>query len=365
MRINCPNCDQRVLLDAAKLSNAPLQTICARCGVPYRISLLCEKATVNAAAAPAALASAPRPAEKTVPAAPPRDGEDVLALPHADSHTEPAAEPTCVVLDLGDAHEALRRARTRTFSEDKYRLGARLLNVSPLRLLLAGIAFVALVGFCDMLLAPSEHAGDDAIAASLQNQATNRTASRPRRDEAGSDDTRDARDARDDDSDATAQASEDSAATKPAPISDPATSNADSAATANFAATDSAATTSAPTASTPTASASTVDPAPTAVAVSFTNVRQELPADAASVEQTATKVTIQLASYRVEDEAQKLAASLQAAGFESRVVTEQHSKRPWYCVQTKIFDTRGDAEQYLTELRAKHLASSYTVREIE
>lgn len=364
MRVTCPNCDQRVLLDAAKLSDAPLQTICARCGVPYRISLLCEKATLNAATAPAALASAPRDTAQHTSASHHRADEDVLALPHADSHADHAAEPTCVVLDLGDAHEALRRSRTRTLSEDKYHLGARLLNVSPLRLLLLGIAFVALVGFCDMLLAPSEHAGDDVIAAALQNQATNRAPSRSPRRDTNADDTHDD-DARDADSETTARATGEPAATKPAPVSDPATHAADSDAPAASTPTASAPTVPAPNASASSASASNVEPAPTAFAVSYANARQELPAETASGEQPATKVTLQLASYRVEDEAQKLAASLQAAGFESRIVTEQHSKRPWYCVQTRMFDTRGEAEQYLTQLRAKHLASSYTLREVE
>jgi cell division protein FtsN len=370
MRVTCPNCDQRVLLDAARLSDAPLQTICARCGVPYRISLLCEKATVNAAAHVAHV-NAQRDAEKSAHAARRDDSEDVLALPreesHVDtaSHSDPLSEPTCVVLDLGDACEALRRARTPTRSEDKYRLGARLLNVSPLRLLLACVVFVALIGFCDLLLAPSEHAsGDREVAAALQNQATNRAATRSRRDEASADDTRDddtrddARDTRDADSETPDRANEDSAAAKPAPVSnDPVTPTANSVAPASFA--------SASTDSVSTAPASITDHDQTTSAVSFTNARHEIPAAVVGGEQPTTKFTLQLASYRVEEEAQKLVAGLQAAGFEARVVIEQHSKRPWYCVQTKTFDTRSDAERHLADLRAKNFALSYTVREVE
>jgi cell division protein FtsN len=87
--------------------------------------------------------------------------------------------------------------------------------------------------------------------------------------------------------------------------------------------------------------------------------------DAHDVAQLPTKLTLQLASYRLEAEAQKLAARLQASGFEARIAVQQKSKRPWYCVQTGSFERREDAEQYLAGLRAKNFAESYTLREVD
>src|SRR2546423_7768001 len=169
MQVTCPNCERKNLIDTASLSDAPFQIFCARCGSPFRISLVCEKA------------STPRHA------APRDEFDDVLALSidaTRDSHAfatrgVTASEPTCVVLDLDDAGEALRRAQASAFTaEDKYRLGARLLNLSPLRLLLVGCAFVVLVAFCDLLLASPASTTNDATLSSLQNQATNRAAAR-------------------------------------------------------------------------------------------------------------------------------------------------------------------------------------------
>jgi cell division protein FtsN len=337
MQVTCPNCDRKNLIDTAFLSGAPFQIFCARCGSPFRISLVCEKAL-------------------TLQCAAPRDElDDVLALPIEATRDSSslstrgltASEPTCVVLDLDDAGEALRRAQASAFTaEDKYRLGARLLNLSPLRLLLAGCAFVVLVGFCDLLLASPASTTNDATLASLQNQATNRATITRRVEPSNNNDD----DSLAEESDAQAQTPVESADAKPAAVSDERAPQADSHV-----------------ASDPALVADQVadaQPASNAVEVSLASARQEIESGASANDQSATKLTIQLASYRTEEEAQKLAQKLQEAGFEARVVTEQNSKRPWYCVQTKNFDTREDAEQYLAGLRAKSFGASYTVREI-
>jgi cell division protein FtsN len=336
MQVTCPNCDRKNLIDTASLSDAPSQIFCARCGTPFRISLVCEKT------------STPRHA------APRDEFDDVLALsidaPHDPSafatRGVTASEPACVVLDLEDAGEALRRAQASAFTaEDKYRLGARLLNLSPLRLLLAGCAFVVLVAFCDLLLASPASTTHDATLASLQNQATNRAAAR--RVEPSNDND----DSLAEESDAQAQTPVESADAKPAAVSDARAPQADS-----HVASDPALVAD------PVADA---QPASNAVEVSLASARQEIKSGASADDQPTAKLTIQLASYRTEEEAQKLAQKLQAAGFEARVVAEQNSKRPWYCVQTRVFDTREDAEQYLAGLRAKSFAASYTVREVQ
>jgi cell division protein FtsN len=337
MQVTCPNCERKNLIDTAFLSDAPVQIFCARCGSPFRISLVCEKAS-------------------TLQYAAPRDEfDDVLALsiePPRDSSAlstrgVTASEPTCVVLDLDNAGEALRRAQASAFTaEDKYHLGARLLNLSPLRLLLAGCAFVVLVAFCDLLLASPASTTHDATLSSLQNQATNRAASRRVEPSNNNDD-----DSLAEESDTQAQTPVESADAKPAAVSDARAPQTDS-----HVASDPALVAD------PVADA---QPASNAVEVSLASARQEIKSGVSATDPMPAKLTIQLASYRTEEEAQKLAQKLQAAGFEARVVAEQNSTRPWYCVQTKDFDTREDAEQYLAGLRAKSFGASYTVREVQ
>ncbi|MDT7541594.1 MAG: hypothetical protein QOE33_1498 [Acidobacteriota bacterium] len=318
MRVTCPNCDRKSLLDAASLSDAPVQVACARCGSPFRVSIICEKTSTDQHA----------------------------AQPTREPHSMTTSEPTCVVLDLDDAGEALRRAQASAFTaEDKYRLGARLLNLSPLRLLLAGCAFVLLVALCDLLLAPRALTTQDAALSHLQNQATNRAIGARRVGPSNNE----GEDSLADETSARAQTTIEMADAKPAPISDTRASQTDSLVSVNTAAAD------------PVVDA---QPSSNAVEVSFANAREKIKPDASAADQSSAKFTLQLASYRAEEEAQELARKLQAAGFEARVVTEQNSKRAWYCVQTRLFDTREGAGQYLAELRAQGFAASYTVREI-
>ncbi|MDT7604890.1 MAG: hypothetical protein QOF61_2887 [Acidobacteriota bacterium] len=334
MRVICPNCEQRGLIDAAAPSDAPVRTLCPRCGTPFRAILLDEQAprdlhTVITVPATAPHVAAMSNLEQDAPADAPDAAEDVLSLPQAESHGEMLAVPACRVLDFDEELAPPRHARTRA-DDDKYRIATRLLNASPLWLLVAGCAFIVLAVLCDRLLTPDDPArADVATIASLENQATNRDASRRHaRDDSQKDEAQGIGDA-----ETQARAAVDSAETKPAPISDAVASPSDSAAHA--------------------------------VAVSFASARQELTDDAHDVAQLPTKLTLQLASYRLEAEAQKLAARLQASGFEARIAVQQKSKRPWYCVQTGSFERREDAEQYLAGLRAKNFAESYTLREVD
>jgi cell division septation protein DedD len=262
------------------------------------------------------------------------------ALPRAESHAGFIEQPICTVIDWGEELDQPRHARARTSAGDKYRVGARLLNASPLWLLVVGFAFLSFAVLCDRLLTSADGSrGDGATLASFENQATNRAARRHARDDSQRDDSQEvteaeaASDASDADDPVEAKLDE----AKLPPVSEPAAPRADATATA---------------------AASSLADAPRESA-------QELTSDAPGAEPSPTKLTLQLASYRVEEEAQKLAEKLHEAGFEARVVVEQHAKRPWYCVQTQDFDTRADVEQHLAELRAKNFASSYTVREVD
>lgn len=348
MRVNCPNCAQKCLIDVVALCDGSIEVACANCGTHFRASLVCE--LIEAQVQPAAqFGLAPPPVSQAeemraaaeLRAASEDEWDDVLALDEPREHgaASATANATCVALDLEDAGAALGLADARAHrAEDRYRLGARLLNLSPLRLLLAGAAFVVVVALCDLLLTSSAPTPDSTALAARRNQATNRSVVAHKDEPA-----RDAQTSSTEESEKPASASDLSAestsvvASKPAAVSDVTHTSEPIAASQSVAA------------SIPAANAAQSD----TLAVSD------------SQSQSVTKLTIQLASYRSEDEAQKLAQRLQSAGFEARVAAEQNSKRPWYCVQTRTFDTREEAEHCLADLRAKGFGTSYTVREIQ
>ncbi|HEX8162770.1 MAG TPA: SPOR domain-containing protein [Pyrinomonadaceae bacterium] len=359
MRVICPNCDRKGLIDAGSLSDLAPRAVCPRCGAPFRAVPSGFESAPAATAAERAPGTAPafvtaRVAPPRAPVAPsPRAAtraakEDVLTLPRFDARDEARAcareDGACAVLDIGDDLFARGpRARPRAAS-DNYARAVRVMNVSPLWMLAACAGFFALVFVFDLLLTPAPRAGGDpASLASLNNQATNRDAARRARaseaqqsdesaaDEADRDDDDAARTGYDEGAPADAQAQADRSAPKRAPVSD------------------------APT--------DLVTPPARAAAVSFANAGGELPVGS-GVEAQPLSLTIQLGSFRVAAEAEAQATALRAAGFDARVEAQQNSKRPWYCVQTGLFAARGDAERHLAGLRAKGFASSYTLKEI-
>lgn len=364
MRVTCTNCDRRGLIDAASPSDLSPRAVCPRCDAPFRAvpsgfeattvataviattaathahaptpAFITARASISqAAAAPRALIAAPSRATA-------RD-EDVLALPRMKVHDATRVDGAGVMLDPDGglfAHDSRARARA---DNDHYKVAVRLMNVSPLWMLAACAGFLVLVFVFDLLLTNAPRASGDASAhASVNNQATNRGTARRGRtadaaitvemtaDETGRDED-EASTGYDGGSPADAPAVRNEL--KPAPISD------------------------APAVLTDT-------PARAAAAVSFANEGGgDLRADAGGGAQ-ALRTTIQLGSFRVATEAEAQAGTLRAAGFDARVVEQQSSKRPWFCVQTGLFGARADAERHLSELRAKGFAASYTMREL-
>lgn len=310
MRVTCLNCDERVLIDTGALSGVPVRALCPRCGAPYEVSLVGDQA-----------------AKKPVQVA--DLAGEVLTLPCAEVREAPRGVETCVLVDLDEASNALRgaaHARPLTVA-DGYRLGVRMMNVSPLWLLAACVALFAFVAACDWLLVPAASApAEETAYASTGNEASNRALRTPRRepDKAASQDE-DLPDADD-----TAQTPSRDAAPMPSRDAAPMPSR---------------------------------DAAPTAV--TFTNAREEIVTHEGSGASPAPRFTIQLGSFRIAAEAEQQAAGLRAAGFEARVFEQKNSKRPWYCVQTGLFDERAGAESHLAELRAKNLAVQYTLRELK
>ncbi|HVG30850.1 MAG TPA: SPOR domain-containing protein [Pyrinomonadaceae bacterium] len=359
MRVICPNCDRGGVIDAESLSDLSSRAVCPRCAAPYRAAPTGFESARAATAAPRAPASPPafitarasasRPAPRAsdgarLRATTPDEGEDVLALMRADALDDAREDAAGVMLYLdGGLFARELRARPRA-AADKYRIAARLMNVPPPWLLAACAGFFALVFVFDLLLTPARRAGGEASApAYANNQATNRAGRRraPAADsvsaeELAADETdRDAGGAQtadDEDSPADDGATAGRNELKRAPVSD--------------------------------APVAPVDKSAHAAGVAFANASEEIDAGA-GVEARPPGLTIQLGSFRVVKEAEAQAGTLRAAGFDARVVEQQNSKRPWYCVQTGLFGARADAERHLAELRAKGLAASYTLREIQ
>jgi cell division protein FtsN len=355
------------LIYAESLSDLPARAVCPRCAAPYRaVPSGFEPATVATAAthapastsaliterAPASHIAAPRAFIVNPLHATTRDDEeDVLALPRmdiSDDVRDDAREDGAgVVLDLdGGLFARESRARPRDAS-DNYRRAVRLMNVSPLWMLAACAGFFALVFVFELLLTPAPRANGEATAlASVNNEATNRDTARRARasdaeqsaeqsEEPAVDDARhnadEARIGYDEGSSADTDAHADRNELKRAPVSDAATD--------------------------------LVETSARAAGVSFALAGGEIRVDAGVVGQAST-LTIQLGSFRVAAEAEAQAGTLRDAGFDARVVEQQNSKRPWYCVQTGLFGARDDAERYLAELRVKGFAKSYTLKEI-
>src|SRR3954471_20962264 len=138
MRVICPNCEQRGLIDAAALSDVPVRTLCPRCDTPFRVSLFDEDALRDLYAATSTLprathAAAPnRLADSSAKPSSARDALDVPTLPRAASRHGFIEQPICTGRDGGEEIDQPRRARARAKANDGYRVAARLLNASPL-----------------------------------------------------------------------------------------------------------------------------------------------------------------------------------------------------------------------------------------
>ncbi|MFN2479948.1 MAG: SPOR domain-containing protein [Pyrinomonadaceae bacterium] len=357
MRVICPVCDRRGLIDAESLSDLSSSAVCPRCAAPFRaVPPLFESQTVATASTRVPTASSAFiTARATAPqVAAPRsfivdslsaktraEEDDVLALPRVDVRDDERVSGACVMLDLEGGLFA-RDPRPRA-GADNYQRAVRLMNVSPLWMLAACAGFFVLVFVFDLLLTPAPRAGGDASAlASMNNQATNRATTRRARA-------------------ADADQSEEPAADEAVRSADEPRTGYDVGASAHAGApADQNELKRAPVSDAPADLADTPSPA----AVSFANASGELRAGE-GVEAQASRLTIQLGSFRVATEAEAQAVALRAAGFEARVVEQRNSRRPWYCVQTGTFAAREEAELHLAGLRAKGFAADYTVREVQ
>ncbi|HZG52031.1 MAG TPA: SPOR domain-containing protein [Pyrinomonadaceae bacterium] len=213
---------------------------------------------------------------------------------------------------------------------DVYGMGVRLMRVSPVWLLVAGLSFISFIVFCNWLIKPTEQAGDaPSLIATANNHATNRAA-----DRAGVPAS-------------TTQSTVNSQAAQPS--KEPGVAFIEAEAREKL-----------PPVAAPSVAAAGAKPA-----------AEEKPATPpASSNRTDEakegKVTIQVGSYNAAAEAESRVANLKAAGFAARSVTVEIPKRgTWYRVQSGRFMSRDEAERYGKQLRDKGIVSSYITTDVQ
>ncbi len=364
MRVTCPQCQCKGLIDTAPFSTKA-SLVCIRCGATYEASLVdgevetalvAEQAIMlaveleaqprmlpEACAAPEAdevldlsqVAELPTPAQEAVAvlelgdaAQPEQEVEAEPARMEAPvqmlrAQAEPDEQPNPTLADSGSfqmppeyAPQLNRAELARPGTHDKYSLGVRLMRVSPLWLLVCGLAFIAIVVALNGMTGSAEQLSSAVAAAPDRTNTSDNQAPNPGAH-----------------NQPTAQTAPVSAA-KPAPPTpaEPRTT---------------------PAAIKPVE----VKPAPTPAPV----VVRELQTQSA----TSGKFTLQVGSFNNTVEANEHAARLQAAGFAAQVVAVELPKRgTWYRVQTGRFADRAEAARYGAQLRAKGAADNFLIAEV-
>jgi len=215
---------------------------------------------------------------------------------------------------------------------DAYGMGVRLMRVSPLWLLLAGLSFISFIVLCNWLIKPVEGTADAAsLSATANNHATNTSINRATA------------------SNSTAQSPVNNQTVQPKTESEVAFIPAE--------AKESPALQQA----TPNVEKNEEKP-----------VIEEKPATLPSSQTSSTgegkegKVTIQIGSYNEARQAEERVVNLKTAGFEARSVAIEIPKRgTWYRVQSGRFISRDEAERYGKQLRAKGVVASFITTDIQ
>jgi cell division septation protein DedD len=238
--------------------------------------------------------------------------------------------------DTGQASIALARSlKSRDAGKvsrppaDAYGMGVRLMRVSPLWLLLAGLSFISFIVFCNWIIKPTERPEDAArLIATSNNHSTNQSANRVTVPTS------------------TAQSPSNTQVARPA-----------SDAAVAFIPTESKEATP-PAAATPKVEA--VEAKPTVE----DKTAASLPSRAGEAKEG--KVTIQVGSYNAAAEAAERVATLKSAGFEARSVEVEIPKRgTWYRVQSGRFVSRDEAERYGKQLRDRGVVSSFITTDVQ
>jgi len=212
-------------------------------------------------------------------------------------------------------------------TSDMYAVGVRLMQVSPLWLLVAGLSFISFIVLCNWIIKPVEQTGEAASLTTIaNNQATNTSANRP----------------------------PGPAIHTPAPVS-PTTQQLTEPEAAFVKVETKEASAPVPTPANIPVTASA--PEPVTPPVSPMN---------STTESKEGRITIQIGSYNETAQAHERVASLQAAGHKAGVVTVEIPKRgTWYRVQSGRFVTRDEAERYGRQLRNEGVISSFIVTDVQ
>lgn len=376
MHIICPNCGLKSSVETGGLS-LETRLVCTSCAVEFTIKFTDEPSAEVSSTEIALFESfaetlegklGPQPAALSdgdacdvlglaslpVPSPVETAWEQSLVLEEAEPVViERQPEPVAAGGRVMSAHqddeevEAVSEARPAHVFEreparavqnfDKYHVGVRLMQASPVWLLLAGLSFISFVVLCNWFFVPANLAqADPSRAVARGNQATNLSAgpgvahAQPAADEA---------DERKDTQPATLPAEPvKTKAEQPAP--EPASTSTPSPATPL-----------------PAAPAAEVTSAPGESARAKSEERGSAPGGT---------FTLQVGSYSVAAEAEARASSLKASGVEARVAQVEIPKRgTWYRVQAGRFASREEAERGGRQLREKGLAASYLTASLQ
>jgi len=380
MRITCPKCQCKGLLDTARLLGKARVT-CVRCGTAFDALMI--DGVIETTLVPE-IADAPVLCLETLPESEVLSDE-VLSLPQAAvEHAHQSSEP--IILDfagsvqtedeaqpaqtavsvhngssqasglevehddpLADSGEfempeeyvpqLSREALERHGEADKYSMGVRLMRVSPLWLVVCCFAFIALVIALNNMTGVAvqvNNASAHNVGPSVRgNQATNQSASGQRvsapNDLAGR-------------AERTERAQPD---VQPTAVAAPSHDVAQATTAVSMQ----------PAPPTPT------DRQPVKLASSKPALESQ--AQLPQQSETAGRFTLQVGSYNNPVEANEHAARLQRTGFAAQVVAVDLPKRGiWYRVQTGRFDDRADAARYGAQLRAKGAAENFIISEV-
>lgn len=381
MRITCPECQFKGLIDTAPLA-FETRVACVRCGTTFDAVLVEGEVRTSL---PTAAAEENLPVQAITPDAEFQDieivpeVEDVLALPQTSEEScqlseqspvlesvlspveaagqedaqagqmEATAATQAVVAEesetqwlevsqsldsLGTGDEEISSKFGRTAAEsaaehDRHGMGMRLMRISPLWLLICGVTFVSVIVLSNQFARPAEP--EQRVAANYtapSNKATNQSASQP---------------------------------PAPASANSAATSVQDYSQTAAPAPVELAQETKAVADKAETKPQSDVQSAPPAPVAETKSVVVDAPGPES---EKAGGLTIQVGSYNVIEQANERVARLQSAGFDARVATIELAKRgTWYRVQAGRFSSREEATRYGNELKAKGAADNFIITE--
>jgi cell division protein FtsN len=270
----------------------------------------------------------------------PQEVAEEFAWPGVETQTQEmlVEEETLSVVEMPLKSVDVRRVSE---SSDAYGLGVRLMRVSPMWLLLAGLSFISFIVLCNWLIKPDENNADAArMLLAADNHATNQS---PNRVAAPN---------------STAQSPVNTQAAQPPATSGVAFLPAEAAA---------------PTAPTATAAGAETIEKP---AVEEKAGEEKAMVPASSSNQTGAaktggaaqvgKVTIQIGSYNEAAQAEERVANLKSAGYEAQSVSVEIPKRgTWYRVQSGRFVNRDEAERYGKQLREKGVVSSFITTDVQ